>query len=90
MRLIATEIADDARDPGSKGAPIDETPWSAVPIEGHWDRNGRWREGLTERTGASADGISHALTKLAREGYEMRDPIGKTKAGRCSPPRGTR
>jgi hypothetical protein len=72
MRLVAAEIADDARDPDGEQ---DSLPWSTLPISGFWDSRGRWREGLTERTGATASGISHALTKLARAGYELRQPI---------------
>ena len=82
MRLVASEIADDARDPSQRDPGEDGSPWSALPIEGHRDSRGRWRDGLTERTGATADGISHALTRLARAGYEMREPIGKDKRGR--------
>jgi hypothetical protein len=54
-----------------------------MPVEGHWDRHKkRWRDGLTERTGASVWRISHALTSLAAAGYEMREQIGTDKRGR--------
>jgi hypothetical protein len=82
MRLVAAEIADDARDPSQRDQGEGSWPWSVLPIEGHQDSRGRWRDGLTERTGATADGISHALTKLARAGYEMREPIARDKRGR--------
>jgi hypothetical protein len=71
MRLIAAEIADDARDPdGTQDGP----PWSAIPIEGEI-RRGAWRDGLAERTGMSARAISRVLADLAAAGYEMRVPI---------------
>ena len=81
MRLVACEIADDARDPdGSQ----DGLPWSAIPIQGHRDRRGRWRDGLTERTGMSARAISRVLTDLAAAGYEMREIAGRRKDGRAA------
>jgi hypothetical protein len=82
MRLVAIEIADDARDPDRNSGGADgKPPWSVLPIEGRWVK-GRWRDGLTERTGATASGIRHTLMKLARAGYEMRQQIGKDKRGR--------
>lgn len=75
MRLVASEIADDARDPGEEGiAREGEWPWSAIPIEGE-HRRGEWRDGLAERTGMSARAISRTLADLAEAGYEMRKPI---------------
>ena len=81
MRLVAMEIADDARDPSS-GVPADGPPWSALPVEGRWDRRGRWRDGLTQRCGVTQRAISDALTGLARAGYEMRQAIGTDRNGR--------
>lgn len=78
MRLVATEIADDARDPDGAG----ELPWSAIPVKGHWDSRGRWREGLAERCGMSERAVSRVLTDLARAGYEMRVAIGTDRSGR--------
>jgi len=58
MIHVAGEIADDARDP-SQGVPGDGGwPWSKLPVEGHFDRHGKWRDGLTERCGMSARAIS--------------------------------
>lgn len=76
MRLVAGEIADDARDPGD-GNPIGDgqLPWSKLPVEGYHDRSGRWHEGLVERCGASMRAISDSLTELGKAGYEMRKPI---------------
>jgi hypothetical protein len=79
MVLVALVIADDARDPG-QGAPEDGG-WSAIPMCGCW-RGGEWRDGITERTGMSKRGISRALTRLSRAGYEMREPIGTGRDGR--------
>jgi hypothetical protein len=75
MRLVAGEIADDARDPGNDHplAP-GELPWSAMPIEGEM-RRGRWRDGLADVTGMSARAVSRTLADLAAAGYEMRQPI---------------
>jgi len=82
MIHVAGEIADDARDP-SQGVPGDGGwPWSKLPVEGHFDRHGKWRDGLTERCGMSARAISRALTGLARAGYEMRERIGTDRHGR--------
>jgi hypothetical protein len=83
MVHVAQAIADDARDPphdpdGSE----DGWPWSKIPLQGHWDRRGRWRDGLAERTRMSPRAISRALTELARAGYEMRVPIGTSKQGK--------
>lgn len=75
MRLVAGEIADDARDPGDEASlPEGRWPWSAIPIQGEW-RHGVWREGLTERCGMSARAVSRTLADLAEVGYEMRSPI---------------
>jgi hypothetical protein len=75
MRLIAYEIADDARDPNDEGVtPDGKYPWSAIPIEGEW-RHGAWRDGLAEICGASPRAISNALTQLCRAGYDMRMPV---------------
>src|SRR5262249_27759575 len=64
MIHVAGEIADDARDP-SQGVPGDGGwPWSKLPVEGHFNRHGKWRDGLTERCGMSARAISRALTGL--------------------------
>lgn len=82
MVHVAKEIADDARDP-SRGLPEDGgLPWSRIPIKGHFDRQGRWRDGLTERCGMSERAISRALTDLADAGYEMREQIGTDKNGK--------
>lgn len=91
MRLVAMEIADDARDPGDpppdavKYGPaymelyakvtFAEWPSSWIPVEGRFDRRGKWRPGLTERCGVSARRISAALSELAAAGYEMRRQI---------------
>jgi hypothetical protein len=75
MRLVAGEIADDARDPDpDRPLPEGAWPWSAIPAEGEV-RRGEWREGLAERTGMSARAISRVLAELAAVGYEMRIPI---------------
>ena len=79
MIHVAKEIADDARDPGDGD---DSWPWSALPIKGHFDARGRWRDGLTERCGMSARAVSRALTDLASANYEMREAIGADSAGR--------
>ena len=81
MRLVAMEIADDARDPAD-GVPADKPPWSALPVEGCWDRSGRRKDGLTERCGMSARTISRALADLSAAGYEMRQQIGTDEHGR--------
>jgi hypothetical protein len=81
MRLVASEIADDARDP-SQGMPEDATwPWSAIPVSGCW-QGGKWRDGLAERTGLSERHIRRALADLRNAGYEMRQSIGVDKRGR--------
>ena len=82
MRLVALAIADDARDPADDITASTGPPWSRIPIAGHTDKRGRWRDGLAERTGLSEKVVSRALTSLARAGYEMRSPIGTDKAGR--------
>jgi hypothetical protein len=87
MRLVAGVIADDARDP-SQGMPEDGGhPWSAIPMKGHFiekkgKSKGKWRDGLTERTGMSLRAISRVLADLAAAGYEMREALGKGKDGR--------
>lgn len=81
MRLVAFEIADDARDPRDGDPPLPEGtwPWSKIPIEGLW-RKGKWVSGLAERLGMSARAISRTLGDLAAAGYEMRKPV-KDKNG---------
>jgi hypothetical protein len=79
MRLVASEIADDAHDPGPEKDALPAAdnwphPWSAMPVEGEW-RRGEWRDGLAERCGMSARAISRALADLAEAGYDMRSPI---------------
>lgn len=75
MRLVAGEIADDARDPSLTPVTHEGSwPWSALPLEGEY-RRGKWRDGLTERCGMSARSISRVLADLAAAGYEMRVPI---------------
>ncbi|HZR53649.1 MAG TPA: hypothetical protein VFB06_29600 [Streptosporangiaceae bacterium] len=74
MRLVASEIADDAGDPVAHPLKDGELPWSAIPVEGEF-RHGRWRDGLTERCGMSARAVSRVLADLAAAGYEMRQPI---------------
>jgi hypothetical protein len=81
MRLVAAEIADEARDPGREKDPLPSaedwpkpSPWAALPIEGEF-RRGEWTDGLVERCGMSARAISRTLADLAEEGYDMRLPI---------------
>lgn len=76
MRLVAYEIADDARDP-DPAEPLSSgrLPWSVIPVEGYRDRDGQWRDGLAEICGVTPRAISDALTELGRTGYEMRQPI---------------
>lgn len=76
MRLVAAEIADDARDPvgDDHEQGNGEHPWSAIPIEGK-ERRGQWQDGLAERTGMSTRAISRVLAELAAADYEMRQPI---------------
>ena len=89
MRLVACEIADDARDPddgkdkAGQLAHRDEWPdyragklaaWSAKPIEGE-NRRGGWTDGLAEVCGMSARAVSRVLAELAAQGYDMRAPI---------------
>lgn len=82
MRVVALAIADDARDP-SQGMPEGGGwPWSRLPLHGYHDRDGRWHDGLAEKTGKTERSISRALTDLARGGYEMREEIGKLPDGR--------
>jgi hypothetical protein len=79
MVHVAQAVADDARDPDGTQ---DELPWSALSIQGRRDTRGRWRDGLTERTGMSTRAIRRALEDLADAGYEMRQAIGADKRGR--------
>jgi hypothetical protein len=81
MVLVASMIADDARDP-SRREDDEGWPWSALPVEGYWTSAGKWRDGLTERTRMKARAIRRELTALAAAGYEMREPVGKGKDGR--------
>jgi hypothetical protein len=82
MRLVAGVIADAARDP-RQGLPDDGGwPWSDIPIRGSRAKTGKWKDGLTERTGMSARAISRILTELARADYELREQIGTDKRGR--------
>jgi hypothetical protein len=76
MRLVASEIADDAHDPEDGDPPLPDGtwPWSAMPIEREF-RKGKWVDGLAERTGMSPRAISRTLADLAEAGYEMRKPI---------------
>lgn len=79
MRLVASEIADDAHDPGHEKDPLPSgddwpDPWSAMPIEGEYRRGG-WKDGLVERCGMSARAISRTLADLATADYDMRAPI---------------
>jgi len=71
-RVVALMIADDAND---------DTRRSWMPLAGKW-RRGEWVDGLTERTGLGADGVSKALQRLAGRGYEFRVPITTGKDGR--------
>jgi hypothetical protein len=82
MRMVAKEIADDARPDPSQGLPPDGGwPQSKILLTGRWAA-GEWWDGLTERTGLSVRAISRALTELARADYEMREQIGTDKRGR--------
>jgi hypothetical protein len=79
MRLVASEIADDAHDPGQDKDPLPSPgdwpdPWSAMPIEGGY-RHGDWKDGMVERCGMSARAVSRTLADLAEAGYDMRAPI---------------
>jgi hypothetical protein len=73
-RLVAFEIADDAR-PDTAMPPL-AGPWpeSSVPLVGEWQR-GQWRDGLADVLGMSERAISRVLTDLGNSGYEMRVPI---------------
>ena len=76
MRLVASVIADDAHDPDPrKPPPKGEWPWSAMPLEGYKRADGKWRDGLTERTGMSAQAVTRVLARLAAVNYEMRIQI---------------
>jgi hypothetical protein len=82
MRLLAMVIADDALDP-SQGLPPDGGwPLSRIRLHGHHADDGRWYDGLAERTGMSERVISRVLGDLARAGYEMREQIGTDRHGR--------
>lgn len=78
MRLVAFEIADDARDPHKDTLPPPEdwreTPWSAMPITGEF-REDKWHDGLAEICDMSARAVSRTLADLAAAGYDMRKPI---------------
>lgn len=81
MRLVAGEIADDARDaeakPGVLAAAEDwprPLPYSRMPIEGEY-RHGEWKNGLAEACGMSGRAVSRVLAELAEHGYDMRAPI---------------
>ena len=81
MRVVALAIADDARDP-SQGMPGDGGwPWSRLRTRGYLDGDGRWHDGLAEKTGKTERSISRALTDLARAGYEMRKQIATDTNG---------
>jgi hypothetical protein len=81
MRLVAGEIADDARDPEeSPGVLVPPSAWpspgpySKLPIEGAYRGNG-WRDGLAEICGMSGRAVSRVLAELAAQGYDMRAPV---------------
>jgi hypothetical protein len=83
MRLVASEIADSVwADPSQDSGDGSQLPVSTIPVEGYRDKGGRWRDGLTERTGMSRRGIARALEDLAGQGYEMRQQMGMDKHGR--------
>jgi hypothetical protein len=73
-RLVAFEIADDAR-PDTAMPPL-AGPWpeSSIPLVGEWQR-GQWRDGLADVLGMSERAISRVLSDLGNSGYEMRMPI---------------
>ena len=91
MRLVAGAIADDAEDPRQREKRLqrgqrnpgddDGWPWSVVPVRGK-HRNGRWHDGLTERTGMSLRAIRRVLAELSAADYEMREQIDTDKRGR--------
>src|SRR5262249_3372768 len=81
MVLVASMIADDARDPSQRDPGEDGWPWSAIPVEGRWTGR-KWHDGLTERTGMAPSTIRRALADLERAGYRMRQPIATGKDGR--------
>jgi hypothetical protein len=72
-RLLALVIADDVSD---------KTGRSQISVEGRWLRDGRWQDGLVQKTGLTADYISKTLNRLAKKGYEFRVAIGQGKDGR--------
>jgi hypothetical protein len=74
-RLVALMIADHADDNTRKAI--------RLPVAGYRrERDGRWVDGLTDRTGLSAAGVSKALQRLAARGFEFRIPISVGKDGR--------
>jgi len=91
MRLVAGAIADDAEDPRQREKRLqrgqrnpgddDGWPWSVIPVRGR-HRNGRWHDGLTERTGMSQRAIRRVLAELSAADYEMREQIDTDKRGR--------
>jgi hypothetical protein len=81
MRLVAGVIADGAWDPSQEPPDDDGCSRSAMGIRGDY-RNGKWHDGLTERTGMSERAISRVLTDLAGAGYEMRVQVDTDKRGR--------
>ena len=92
MRLVAGTIADDAEDPRQREKRLqrgqrnpgddDGWPWSVIPVRGRAARNGRWHDGLTERTGMSPRAIRRVLAELSAADYEMREQIDTDKRGR--------
>jgi len=77
-RLVALMIADHANDDTRKAI--------CLPVVGYRrERDGRWVDGLTDRTGMSAAGVSKALQRLAGRGFEFRVPMsadGRTVFGK--------
>jgi len=74
-RLVALMIADHADDNTRKA--------TRLPLAGYRrERDGRWVDGLTDRTGLGAAGVSKALQRLAARGFEFRIPISVGKDGR--------
>jgi hypothetical protein len=74
-RLVALMIADHA-DYNTRKA-------TRLPLAGYRrERDGRWVDGLTDRTGLSAAGVSKALQRLAARWFEFRIPIAVGKDGR--------
>jgi hypothetical protein len=91
MRLVAGAIADDAEDPRQREKRLqrgqrnpgddDGWPWSVIPVRGK-HRNGKWHDGLIERTGMSQRAIRRVLAELSAADYEMREQIDTDKRGR--------